>query len=406
MVFPISRHQVQGFSHVNAQLFADYHAVWPNKPLVASECCSCETQRGEDDDLGPYGGNSSVFYSDFNINCVKEQTQWSNALDFVGGTFVWTLHDYFGEPDHWPHISSSFGSYDLAGFPKAAVWWYRSWWLANTPMDSPDRPPIPETEAFVHIAESWRPNPNASIRHRVLHVYANTPTVAIAVNGGAAQQAAMPAFGYATFDNVTYAEGSIAATAIDAAGAVVASETSRSFGAAHALELTLDAPSVATGTGRAVFLDGKDVALVRCTVVDAKGTAVHTSSANVTFEVVAGPGMVWGTGSGNPSDHNHNHNPLRAAYHGLARTIIRSTVDAADGDRARALRKLINLDAGKGPGMASIVLNAAGASAGITVKASSPGLGSTTLVIPTSTDPSDAPMEAARQSVGAGYIGS
>ena len=76
-------------------------------------------------------------------------------------------------------------------------------------------------------------------------------------------------------------------------------------------------------------------------------------------------------------------------------------------DHARALRKLINLDAGKGPDMASIELDAVGASAGgITVRASSPGLGSLTLVIPTSTDPSDAPMEAARQSVGAGYIGS
>ena len=95
---------IQGFSHVPAWFFADYHAVWPNKPLVASECCSCETQRGEDSDLGPYGptcplpskhciSNASVFYSNFNIDCVKEQTQWSNALDFVGGTFVWTLHD-------------------------------------------------------------------------------------------------------------------------------------------------------------------------------------------------------------------------------------------------------------------------------------------------------------------------
>jgi len=47
----------------------------------------------------------------------------------------------------------------------------------------------------------------------------------------------------------------------------------------------------------------------------------------------------------------------------------------------------------------------ASAAGGITVEASSPGLGSATLVIPTSTDPADAPLEAARQSIGAGYIG-
>src|SRR5437868_5582073 len=27
------------------------------------------------------------------------------------------------EPDKWPHISSSFGSWDLAGIPKTPVWW-------------------------------------------------------------------------------------------------------------------------------------------------------------------------------------------------------------------------------------------------------------------------------------------
>jgi len=35
---------VQGFSHVNDGIFKDYHAAWPSRPLVASECCSCLTQ--------------------------------------------------------------------------------------------------------------------------------------------------------------------------------------------------------------------------------------------------------------------------------------------------------------------------------------------------------------------------
>ena len=39
---------VQGFSHVSNDDFATYHARWPAKPLAATECCSCETQRGVD----------------------------------------------------------------------------------------------------------------------------------------------------------------------------------------------------------------------------------------------------------------------------------------------------------------------------------------------------------------------
>ena len=40
------------------------------------ECCSCNTQRGED------APNKSLLYGDFNANCIKEQTDWQ--LDHEG----------------------------------------------------------------------------------------------------------------------------------------------------------------------------------------------------------------------------------------------------------------------------------------------------------------------------------
>ena len=52
------------------------------------------------------------YFDNENSACVKQQTQLSNAPNYVGGTFVWTLHDYYGEAGAWPHISSSFGSFD------------------------------------------------------------------------------------------------------------------------------------------------------------------------------------------------------------------------------------------------------------------------------------------------------
>ena len=41
---------------------------------------------------------------------------------------VWTLMDYFGEPTvqqahAWPVVSSAFGQFDIAGFPKAHSYW-------------------------------------------------------------------------------------------------------------------------------------------------------------------------------------------------------------------------------------------------------------------------------------------
>lgn len=36
------------------------------------------------------------------------------------------LFDYYGEPPvGGPEVSSTYGQYDLCGFPKAAAFWYR-----------------------------------------------------------------------------------------------------------------------------------------------------------------------------------------------------------------------------------------------------------------------------------------
>ncbi len=83
---------VQGFSHVSSAVFEAYHARWPAKPLVASECCSCETQRGEADDI-PYN-SSLVYYSEFNADCQAKETNYALSLPYVSGSFVWTAFDY------------------------------------------------------------------------------------------------------------------------------------------------------------------------------------------------------------------------------------------------------------------------------------------------------------------------
>ena len=147
---------VQGFSHQNRQAVDNCHRDMPTKPIFMSECCSCNTQRGEDED----GGGVSVEHN-FNAPCVEGQTNASNGVDYVAGSMVWTLFDYYGEPSFggWPHVSSTFGSFDLAGFPKAAVYWYRSWWLDNIADTAADKPFATGANATVHIVEHYRAPP-------------------------------------------------------------------------------------------------------------------------------------------------------------------------------------------------------------------------------------------------------
>lgn len=42
---------VQGFSHKHTNDFISFHKSYPNKPMVASECCSCMSQRNIDLDF-------------------------------------------------------------------------------------------------------------------------------------------------------------------------------------------------------------------------------------------------------------------------------------------------------------------------------------------------------------------
>lgn len=323
-------------------------------------------------------------------------------------------HQY-GEPDAWPHISSSFGSFDLAGFPKAPVFWFRSWWLSNISTSSPDRPPLPAAStAFVcHIVETWKANPADASKPRVIHVYTNAPMAALTLNGNAAGGSAQSVrqFGYAQF-SVGFAPGALIASCLDNDGSTVLATSAprNSWGAAAAVRLSLDAPSAATGTGSALYLDGQDAALVRATIVDAQGNVCEDAVDAVSFAVTSGPGAVSGTGNGDPANHEPNHAARRSAYHGLVRAVVRVTqasaaaTAAGDGGLAAvALLKAINVDAGSGGRSAAIVPG--GAASPIVVSASAQGLTGDTISISTSNDFADSPLQVAAASVGAAVVG-
>ena len=68
---------------------------------------------------------------------------------WINGGVVAALHDYMGEPGAWPHVSSSFGAIDLAGFPTPPAWFYRP--KASTLLFFTPPPPPPLIEAFMQL---------------------------------------------------------------------------------------------------------------------------------------------------------------------------------------------------------------------------------------------------------------
>ena len=391
---------VQGFSHVNGATFDTFHEIYPMQPQINSECCSCVTQRGED-----VASPKEAVLSNFNAKCISEQTSRGLTRRFVAGSMVWTLFDYYGEPTpyNWPMVSSSFGSIDLAGFSKAAAFWYRSWWLYNTtnasnsPLDIPyatptlldpeklaDEQAAKDTGGFlVHIVQHWEENVGGS--PRTINVFSNAPMVELLVNGKSQGKQQLSWLGWASF-NVSFEAGTLTANALSSDGHTLATHTVTTAGEAAKIVTTLDVPNEQTGTGSALVADGQDAGLVRAMVVDAKGNIVPSSSHNITFEIVSGPGRTIGVGNGNPSCHEPNLVSWRSAYHGLARAIVQTTATTAMSPKERQRILEIDAEAGLRTTIASPQETLSVEAESIVVKASSPGLQSSTVSIPVSND--------------------
>ena len=301
----------------------------------------------------------------------------------------WTLFDYLGEPaagtrphgqSNWPQVSCNFGAFDLAGFAKPAASFYRAWWLANVDPRSPGRPPIADAERLVKIVHAWRlPAPP------IVAVYSNLPTIELFVNGASLGRQRM-AWANWTQWSPAFVPGNLTAVGYDASGAVAATDTQLTPGAAAKIQLSLDAPAPATGTGTALLLDGADAALVRASVLDARGvlvTAAAAHSINITFAVLSGPGRVIGVGNGNPVSHEANKASSRVVHHGLARAVVQVSVNAATPDRA--MQAAIDVE-----GNVSTRLYPPGSVYDgpdfITVQASAAGFAPATIRIPVSVD--------------------
>ena len=125
---------------------------------------------------------------------------------------------------------------------------------------------------------------------------------------------------------------------------------------------------------------------------------MSTFNGPITFSVVGGPGFLFATANGNPADHVAIHSTTREAYHGMARAVVRASVDSSGTHGDRIMRKFVNVDAGRGGQSATIVTGVEDAS--VMVRACASRLGCGQIVIATSSDTADSPLEIAAKSVG------
>ena len=399
---------VQGFSHKSTSVFESFHASHPEKPMLATECCSCMSQRGVDEDSCPSpmdGGcakppaplPAGEFYNNNIGVCTAGQVAMSDAPDYVAGTFVWSAFDYLGEARGWPQNTKCRGTVaDVVGFEKETAFWLKSWWLSNISRSDAGRPLDVEADTpwTVFIIESWTPPAVGTTRS--IHVYTNAPTVRLELNGKTVATTSVAYFGMATFDKVTYEAGTLTAFAVSAAGEDVQQHSIMTTGVVAKVVLSLDAPSVTTGTGSAILADGEDTAMVRATLVDAKGEMVTQASNTVTFRVVSGAGQIWATHNGGPANLSPSHAAWTPAYMGLARAFVRSTTDQATPVAHRW--RMLEIDSDPNPTVKIVRPDVPQAVEDIVVEALVDGIPSAQITIHVSDDLAHSPLNVAAAS--------
>jgi hypothetical protein len=434
---------VQGFSHQHRDKLDNCHKDMPEKPIVQSECCSCNTMRDVDEGCETEGDNphTDCDQKSFNARCLQNLVNASDGTSYASGTFVWTLLDYYGEPPKGPMtVSSTYGQFDLCGFPKASAFWFRSQWLLSPPQEESittlsdqrrrhlqsyrgksaqaasianGRPFDTDNKVEVHIVESWESpdhwNATRGNTTRTIHVYSNARVVDLCVYHGREMAKCLgkrylepmvdgDGGTYGEWKGIPWQPGTLIAVAkASDGGKLLASTRKRTIplNPTKSLLLSLDCPSPQTGTGSALFLDGSDAALVRATVVDSQTNQTLVFADNlITFQVIQGPGKILGTANGDPRSKLSHTDSFHPAHHGLVRAVVGVTSAAGLDAYEKDLLLSMEVPSGRSDGSESAAAAAAAATrtvdyddeSDIVIEATSPGMSPVRLTIPTSTD--------------------
>lgn len=227
--------------------------------------------------------------------------EYLEGHEYMGGVFLWTAFDYFGEPSPfgWPGISSQFGIADLCGIPKDYYYYYKAHWV---------------DEAFIHVMPHWNRegleiDEDGKTRVRV---FSNQKSAELFINGRS--------FGRKNLAdcsaewNVEYVSGGIEVRAYDDEGRKTASDVQNTAGSRAGFVL------------RKVF-SGRTTDLVMIESVDENGTVIPTDDVRVSIEVSGAE--VVGLGNGNPSDISKRSLDEVSLFCGRALAMVKRTENSA-----------------------------------------------------------------------------
>jgi beta-galactosidase len=325
------------------EAYADFPRNYPGEKFIATETMSALATRGHYDPVSDttlkWPHNSKSKFTDGNADLTvsaydnvaaywgsTHEETWKIIKKYpcLSGLFVWTGFDYLGEPTPypWPARSSYFGIIDLAGFPKDVYYMYQSEWT--------DKP-------VLHILPHWNWQPGKMVD--VWVYYSKADEVELFLNGRSLGIKKKQGDDLHISWKVKYEPGTLKAVS-RLNGKTVLTQEVKTAGPPAKIELIPDRSVLSA--------DGKDLSYVTVRILDAQGNVVPDADNLINFEV-SGTGVLAAADNGLQTSLESFKASHHKAFNGLCMAIVQSKVKAGT----------------------------------ITVRASSPGLKSQTLIIST-----------------------
>lgn len=292
---------VHGWNYIKVGDIEAFHRRRPDQPIVGTEEGSTVTTRGEYAD-DPVRGYVSAYDRRTPKWGSTAESWWSffAKRNWLTGGFVWTGFDYKGEPIpyRWPCTGSHFGLMDQCSFAKDIYYYYKAWWS--------DRP-------VLHLFPHWNWGGREGQEIEVC-CFSNCDEVELKLNGRSHGRQQMPRYGHLAW-KVPYEPGMLEADGFRDNQRIMRAKR-QTTGSAAAITLSADR--------KTIIADGRDVACVTVSAVDAQRCAVPTAGDLIEFEI-RGAGKLLGVGNGDPSSHESEKAASRSLFNGLAMALVQST---------------------------------------------------------------------------------
>lgn len=309
---------VPGFNY-RVNYYGQAHEMMDDELILGSETASTVSTRGVY--KFPAETKMMAMYPDRHCSSYDlECCSWSNLPedDFAMaqdheweiGQFVWTGFDYLGEPtpyESMPNHSSNFGIIDLASIPKDRYYLYRSVW-------KPD-------EETLHIVPHWT-WPSREGETTPVFVYTNHPSAELFINGvSQGRRSKDGKEGLERYrlmwNDVIYQPGELRVVAYGADGSAVSQTSVRTAGKPHHLVLKADRTRL--------HADGRDLAYIEVTAVDADGNICPLENSPVSFVTNGESGFFRASANGDPACLELFHLPQMHLFNGKLTAIVQAT---------------------------------------------------------------------------------